>query len=57
VSTLKAHEKVVFEKLFDRGGYVLDFTDPTFSAFFREHGVSIDDLKYRFNGSSKMCQE
>jgi len=54
MSTLKAHEKVIFEKLFDRGGYVLDFTDPTFSALFREHHVAIDDPKYRFNGASKM---
>jgi len=54
MSTLKAHEKIIFEKLFDRGGYVLDFTDPTFSAFFREHHVAIDDPKYRFNGASKM---
>lgn len=54
MSTLKAHEKVIFEKLFDRGGYVLDFTDPTFSAFFREHHIDIDNAKYQFNGSSKM---
>jgi hypothetical protein len=54
MSTLKTHEKVIFEKLFDRGGYVLDFTDPTFSAFFREHQISIDDPKYKFNGASKM---
>ncbi len=54
MSTLKAHEKVVFEKLFDRDGYVLNFTDPTFSAFFREHRIDIDDAKYRFNGTSKM---
>jgi hypothetical protein len=54
MSSLKTHEKVVFEKLFDRGGYVLDFTDPTFSAFFREHQIKIDDPKYKFNGVSKM---
>ena len=54
MSTLKTHEKVVFEKLFDRGGYVLDFTDSTYAAFFREHGVNIDDQKYRLNGQSKM---
>ena len=54
MSTLKSHEKVIFEKLFDRGGYVLDFTDPTFSEFFRENHVAIDDPKYRFNGASKM---
>lgn len=54
MSTLKAHEKNVFEKLFDRGGYVLDFTDSTFAAFFREHSVNIDEQKYRFTGNSKM---
>lgn len=54
MSTLKAHEKIVFEKVFDRGGYVLNFTDPTFSAFFREHLISIDDQKYKFSGASKM---
>lgn len=54
MSQLKAHEKVVFEKLFDLGGYVLSFTDRTFSEFFREHGIDIDNTKYRFNGLSKM---
>ena len=54
MSTLKTHEKTVFEKLFDRGGYVLDFTDATYAAFFREHSVTIDEQKYRFNGNSKM---
>lgn len=54
MSTLKAHEKVLFEKLFDRGGYVLDFTDPTYAEFFREHGINIDVNKYRINGTSKM---
>ena len=42
MSTLKAHEKIIFEKLFDRGGYVLDFTDRTYAEFFREPGVNID---------------
>lgn len=54
MSTLKSHEKVVFEKLFDRNGYVLDFTDKTFSEFFRENGVNIDADHYKFNGPSKM---
>lgn len=54
MSNLKAHEKKVFENLFDRGGYVLDFTDRTFAEFFREHGVNIDADKFRFNGNSKM---
>lgn len=54
MSTLKSHEKVIFEKLFDRGGYVLDFTDRTYAEFFREHGINIDAQKYRVNGTSKM---
>ena len=51
---LKSHEKVVFERLFDRGGYVLNFTNHTFAEFFREHGIDIENQKYRFNGDSKM---
>jgi hypothetical protein len=54
MSQLKAHEKAIFERLFDRGGYVLDFNDKTYADFFREHRVNIDDQKYRFNGQSKM---
>ena len=54
MSTLKAHEKVILERLFDRGGYVLNFTDRTFSEFFREHHLDINDEKYRFKGTSKM---
>lgn len=54
MSSLKMPDKVVFERIFDRGGYVLDFNDRTFAEFFREHGVNINDQKYHFNGSSKM---
>lgn len=54
MSTLKTHEKVIFEKLFDRGGYVLNFTDRTYAEFFREHNVNIDADKYQVNGASKM---
>lgn len=54
MSSLKFHEKPIFEKLFDRGGYVLNFSDRTYSEFFREHNVDIDDNKYKFNGQSKM---
>jgi hypothetical protein len=54
MSTLKAHEKAIFERLFDRGGYVLNFSDATFAEFFREHGVNINEQKYRVNGNSKM---
>jgi hypothetical protein len=47
-------EKKVFERLFDRSGYVLDFTDRTFSEFFREYQINIDADKYLVNGQSKM---
>lgn len=48
------HEKTILEKLFDRGGYVLNFNDRTFAEFFRENKINIDADKYRFNGNSKM---
>ena len=54
MSSLKMNEKKIFEQLFDRGGYVLDFTDGTFSEFFREHEINIEAEKYYFNGTSKM---
>lgn len=54
MSTLKMHEKAIFERLFDRSGYVLDFSDKTFAEFFREYDILIDKDKYHFNGSSKM---
>lgn len=54
MSQLKSHEKTIFEKLFNRGGYVLNFNDKTFAAFFREHKIDINNQKYQINGSSKM---
>ncbi len=54
MSQLKTYEKIIFERLFDRGGYVLNFSDKTFSEFFREHGIDINNQKYQFNGPSKM---
>jgi len=54
MSSLKAIEKVVFEKLFNRGGYVLNFTDATFSSFFGEFNIDIDNQQYHIFGSSKM---
>jgi hypothetical protein len=35
------------------GGYVLDFSNRTFSGFFREHGINIDDDRFCVEGSSK----
>ena len=54
MSSLKMKEKKVLERLFDRGGYVLDFTNATYAEFFREHRINIDNNKYYFNGPSKM---
>lgn len=55
MSSLQFHEKIVLEKLFDREGYVLNFSDQTYAEFFREHGINIDLPKYHaVNGSSKM---
>lgn len=47
-------EKKIFERLFDRSGYVLDFNDRTYSEFFREYQINIDSDKYLINGQSKM---
>ena len=54
MSSLKMHEKVIFEKLFNRGGYVLDFNNSTFTEFFKEHNIDIEAEKYLYNGTSKM---
>lgn len=54
MSSLMMPEKKIFERLFDRSGYVLDFSDRTFSEFFREYQINIDADKYLVNGQSKM---
>lgn len=54
MSSLKMYEKNILEKLFDRGGYVLNFSNRTFSEFFQENGIDIYTEKYDFNGTSKM---
>ena len=54
MSTLKMHEKAIFESLFDKGGRVLSFTRNKFSEFFREHSINIDAKKYQSNGPSTM---
>lgn len=54
MSSLKMHEKSILERLFDRGGYVLNFSNRTFSDFFQENGIDIYTEKYNFNGTSKM---
>lgn len=54
-STLRQIDMMLIEDLFEMGGgYVLNFTDPTYSQFFaRELGINIDDAKYKQAGTSK----
>lgn len=54
MANLNFNQKQLFEKVFDRGGYVLNFSDRTFSEFFQDFGVNIDSQKYHKNGTSKM---
>jgi len=54
MANLKFNEKKLFEKLFDRSGYVLDFSDRTFKDFFSDYTINIEDNKYYKNGNSKM---
>jgi hypothetical protein len=54
MANLKFNEKQLFEKLFDRGGYVLDFSNRTFEEFFNDFNIPIYSDKYSFNGDSKM---
>lgn len=55
MSSLKTIEKNKLEKLLEMGGgYVLNFSNNSFSQFFRENvNIDIDDTKYLFMGSSK----
>ncbi len=39
--------------IFNKNGYVLDFTNKTFTSFFDYFNINIDDEKYLFYGSSK----
>ena len=45
----------LIDDLFGMGsGYVLDFSDKTFAAFFREEiSVNIDEQRYSADGTSK----
>lgn len=55
MAALKHSEKRTIEDAFDMsGGYVLDFSDRTFSEFFAdEFKIEIYTDQYRFNGTSK----
>ena len=56
MANLNFNQKQLFEKLFQgsSAGYVLNFSDRTFSEFFKDFRVDIDSQKYCKNGSSKM---
>ena len=55
MANLKPLERTQIEDLFGMSsGYVMDFSDKTFSAFFKDSAdININDEKYRFNGGSK----
>lgn len=52
---IRTTEMLFLDDVFEMGGgYVLNFSDPTFSRFFKDElGVDIDDARYRTNGHSK----
>lgn len=54
MASLKYNEKKVFEKLFDRDGYVLNFSNRTFGEFFSDFDVDILSEKYNKASGSKM---
>ena len=54
MADLNFKEKQLFEKLFDRGGYVLDFSNRTFQEFFLDFQIDIYSNKYQLYGDSKM---
>jgi hypothetical protein len=55
MSDLSSIEKRKLERLLGMGsGYVLNFSDRTFSEFFEEHaGIDIDSARYKVRGTSK----
>ncbi|WP_127075812.1 hypothetical protein [Rhodomicrobium lacus] len=54
MSSLTDIEKRYFEKLLGmQSGYVLDYTDATFSEFFSRHKINIHGQKYQTYGTSK----
>lgn len=54
MSDLSGSERRKLEKLFlMESGYVLNFSDRTFSGFFNEYRVEIDNEQYKIGGTSK----
>jgi hypothetical protein len=54
MANLKFTEKQLFERLFDRGGYVLDFTNRKFAEFFFDSNIDIYSSRFAIQGESKM---
>jgi len=54
MSSLTAADKIFLENIFDMGGgYVLNFTNPSFGQFFDDYNVDIHGVKYEIYGTSK----
>ena len=54
MSSITAADTQYLEKILDMGsGYVLNFTNSTFTQFFRRYGVDIDGTHYQHYGASK----
>lgn len=54
MSSLKYVDKEVLEKIFEMsGGYVLNFSDRSFTTFFNDFSIDITNQKYAKYGSSK----
>ncbi|MFZ5690878.1 MAG: restriction endonuclease [Pseudomonadota bacterium] len=54
MSDLRQLDIITVDDLFIKEGYVLNFSDRTYSAFFREEiGANIDDPKFSIEGRSK----
>lgn len=53
MADLNHKEKRLFEKLFNRGGYVLDFSNRSFEDFFNDFNIQIFSNKYEKHGNSK----
>ena len=54
MSNLNFSEQHYIEKVLDMSsGYVMNFTDDTFGAFFKRHGVNIHGSQYQTYGTSK----
>jgi hypothetical protein len=54
MANLNFNEKQLFERLFDRGGYVLDFSNRTFGEFFNDYNIAIYSDRFAKYGESKM---